>query len=179
LNDFFELSVIESLDYSINTEKLEMTFLLSDILVGFYDSFNENNIMADIRLPEDNVFVYADKSAVQRVIENLLVNTIKHAIGQVEIRFERYRETADLKIVNEAKELAGSDVSLLFDRFYTADRTRSAQSSGLGLSIAKSLMNKMGGTLTAELSGEKLTMTCRWKLYDVQPGQRSDKPNFS
>ncbi|MGG1638360.1 ATP-binding protein [Paenibacillus sp. NRS-1760] len=69
-----------------------------------------------------------------------------------------------MTIINDAKELAGSDVSLLFDRFYTADRARSAQTSGLGLSIAKSLMNNMGGSLTAELYGEKLMIVCRWKL---------------
>lgn len=137
------------------------------ILVGFYDSFNERNITPDIRLPEENVSVYADESAVRRVVENLLVNTVKHATGYVEIRFERQQETADLTIVNDAKELVGSDINLLFDRFYTADRTRSSQASGLGLSIAKSLMNKMGGTLTAELEGEKLIMTCRWKLGDA------------
>ncbi|RCX23274.1 histidine kinase/DNA gyrase B/HSP90-like ATPase [Fontibacillus phaseoli] len=164
LNDFFELSVIESLDYPLTTEKLGMTSLLSDILVGFYDSFSERDIIPDIRLPDGNIFVYADESAVRRVVENLLVNTVKHATGQVEIIFKRQRETASLTIVNDAEELAGSDVSLLFDRFYTADRNRSAQASGLGLSIAKSLMIKMGGTLTAELNGVKLTMTCRWKL---------------
>ncbi|MNO58392.1 Sensor histidine kinase YycG [compost metagenome] len=167
LNDFFELSLIESLDYPLHTEKLGMTILLSEILVGFYDSFNDRNITPDIRLPEEDVSVYADESAVRRVVENLLVNTVKHATGYVEIRFERQQETADLTIVNDAKELAGSDVNLLFDRFYIADRTRSSQASGLGLSIAKSLMNKMGGTLTAELEGEKLIMTCRWKLGDA------------
>ncbi|WP_246053964.1 sensor histidine kinase [Paenibacillus anaericanus] len=167
LNDFFELSVIESLDYPLQTEKLGMTVLLSEILVGFYDSFNERNITPDIRLPEENVSVYADESAVRRVVENLLVNTVKHTTGHVEISFKRQQETADLTIVNDAKELAGSDVNLIFDRFYTADRTRSSQASGLGLSIAKSLMNKMDGTLTAELDGEKLLMTCRWKLGDL------------
>ncbi|SDE58564.1 Histidine kinase-, DNA gyrase B-, and HSP90-like ATPase [Fontibacillus panacisegetis] len=166
LNDFFELSVVESLDYPLQNEKLGMTVLLSEILVGFYDSFNEINITPDIRLPEENVSVYADESAVRRVVENLLVNTVKHTTGHVEISFKRQRETADLTIVNDAKELAGSDVNLLFDRFYTTDRTRSSQASGLGLSIAKSLMDKMGGTLTAELDGEKLLMTCRWKLGD-------------
>ncbi|MEK4511353.1 sensor histidine kinase [Paenibacillus sp. FSL K6-2524] len=167
LNDFFELSVIESLDYPLQTEKLGMTVLLSEILVGFYDSFNERNITPDIQLPEENVSVYADESAVRRVVENLLINTVKHTTGHVEISFKRQQETADLTIVNDAKELAGSDVNLIFDRFYTADRTRSSQASGLGLSIAKSLMNKMGGTLTAELDGEKLLMTCRWKLGDL------------
>ncbi|QMV41163.1 sensor histidine kinase [Cohnella cholangitidis] len=164
LNDFFELSVIESSDYLLRTERLGMTVLLSDILIGFYDRFNERDITADIRLPEDEVVIYADESAVRRVVENLLVNTIKHAAGQVEIRFERQQKTAVLTIVNEAKGLSDKDVRLLFDRFYTVDRTRSAQGSGLGLSIAKSLMDKMNGTLTAELRGDNLTMTCGWKL---------------
>ncbi|GKU77303.1 sensor histidine kinase KdpD [Paenibacillus sp. L3-i20] len=164
LNDFFELSVVESSDYRLRTERIGMTVLLSDILIGFYDQFNERDITPDIRLPEEEVTIYADESAVRRVVENLLVNTIKYAVGGVEIRFTRQEKIASLTIVNEARGLFSSDVSLLFDRFYTADRTRSTQGSGLGLSIAKSLMDKMGGTLTAELQGDRLTMTCRWKL---------------
>ncbi|WP_238327549.1 sensor histidine kinase [Paenibacillus gorillae] len=164
LNDYFELSVIESLDYPLKAEKLGLTDLISGILVEFYDAFNERGITPDIVLPEENVSVYADEAAVRRVVENLLNNTVKYTSGQVEIRFEQQRETADLTIINEAKELAGSDVSLLFDRFYTADRARSAQTSGLGLSIAKSLMHNMGGTLTAELQGDSFIIICRWKL---------------
>ncbi|MCE3204056.1 sensor histidine kinase [Paenibacillus sonchi] len=164
LNDFFELSLIESSDYQLKTERIGMNVLLSDILVGFYDRFNERNITPDIRLPQEAVSVYADESAVRRVVENLLINTVKHAAGHVEICFEQREKTAELRIVNEAKELTDIDVRLLFDRFYTVDRTRSAQGSGLGLSIAKSLMDKMNGTLTAELIGGNLTMTCRWRL---------------
>ncbi|MFF2090723.1 sensor histidine kinase [Paenibacillus sp. NPDC058174] len=164
LNDYFELSVIESLDYPLKAEKIGLTDLISGILVEFYDSFNERGITPDIVLPEEKVTVYADEASVRRVVENLLNNTVKYTSGQVEIRFEQQRETADLMIINEAKELAGSDVSLLFDRFYTADRARSAQTSGLGLSIAKSLMHNMGGTLTAELHGDSFMIICRWKL---------------
>jgi signal transduction histidine kinase len=122
-----------------------------------------------IHLPEEEIAVFADESAVRRVVENLLVNTVKHAVGQVVIRFDRQRTSAVLTIVNDAKQLTAADVSLLFDRFYTADRTRSASGSGLGLSIAKSLMEKMGGSLEAELVGVRLTMRCTWKLQAVQP----------
>ncbi|WP_259391651.1 sensor histidine kinase KdpD [Paenibacillus sp. 1011MAR3C5] len=163
LNDFFELSIIESPDYPLKTEKLRLKDLISDIVVQFYDSFNEHGITPDIQLPEQQVSVYADQSAVRRVVENLLGNTIKYAAGQVEIRLEEQQKAVELMIMNEAKELAGSDVNLLFDRFYTADRARSAQTSGLGLPIAKSLMNNMGGTLTAELRGEKLVLVCSWE----------------
>jgi len=163
LNDFFELSMIESPDYPLKMEKLRLKDLISEILVQFYDSFNEHGITPDIHLPEQHVSVSADQSAVRRVVENLLGNTIKYATGQVEIRLEEQQETVELMIKNEAKELTGSDVNLLFDRFYTADRARSAQTSGLGLPIAKSLMNNMGGSLTAELRGGKLILLCCWK----------------
>lgn len=165
LNDFFELSLIESADHQLRTERIVMTVLLSDTLVGFYDSFNERGLTPDIRLPKEPVAVYADESAVRRVVENLLINTLKHATGQVAICFEQRETAAELRIVNEAKNLSDIDVRLLFDRFYTVDRARSAQGSGLGLSIAKSLMNKMNGTLTAELHGDNLTMICRWPLW--------------
>ncbi|WP_342476414.1 histidine kinase dimerization/phospho-acceptor domain-containing protein [Paenibacillus sp. FSL H7-0350] len=165
LNDFFELSLIESADYQLKTERIVMTVLLSDTLVGFYDSFNERGLMPDIWLPKEPVAVYADESAVRRVVENLLINTLKHATGPVFICFEQRETTAELRIVNEAKDLSDMDVRLLFDRFYTVDRTRSGQGSGLGLSIAKSLMNKMNGTLTAELHGDNLNMVCRWPLW--------------
>ncbi|MEK4519399.1 HAMP domain-containing sensor histidine kinase [Paenibacillus sp. FSL H8-0122] len=174
LNDFFELSLIESADYQLKAERIVMTFLLSDALVGFYDPFNERGITPDIRFPKEPVAVYADESAVRRVVENLLMNTVKHATGQVTICFEQREMTAELRITNEAKELSGMDVRLLFDRFYTVDRTRSAQGSGLGLSIAKSLMNKMNGTLTAELKGDKLTMVCCWPLWL----QGEEQPNY-
>ncbi|RED64756.1 sensor histidine kinase [Cohnella lupini] len=162
LNDFFELSVIESTDYFLKPERLRMTGLLSDVLVGFYDRFNERGLKPDIRLPDEEIIVHADESAVRRVMENLLANTIKHAEGRVEIHLERQHDRAELTVVNDAKSLAGSDVNLLFDRFYTADRTRSAQGSGLGLSIAKSLMEKMNGSLTAELLGDRLALKCVW-----------------
>lgn len=164
LNDFFELTIIESPDDYFKTEKLDMTNLISDILVGFYDLFEKRGITPILQLSKEKMSVYGDEQAVRRVVENLLVNTVKYGAGQVEIHFRKQKEMADLTIINGAKELVGSDVSLLFDRFYTVDRARSSQTSGLGLSIAKGLMNKMGGTLTAELEGERLRMICRWRV---------------
>lgn len=164
LDDFFELAVIESPEDDLRTERLDMTGLIADILVGYYDGFNERGIVPDIVLPDKKCFLYGNESAVRRVIENLLANTVKYGNGKIEIVLERREENVAFTIVNEAKELAGSNVNLLFDRFYTADRARSTQTSGLGLSIAQSLMFKMGGTLQAEMDGERLKMMCRWKL---------------
>lgn len=164
LNDFFELTIIESPDDHLKTENLDMTNLISDILVGFYDLFEQRGLTPILQLTEEKIIVCGDEHAVRRVIENLLVNTVKHGDGQIEIHFLRHGEFAKLTVINRAKELIGSDINLLFDRFYTVDRARTSQTSGLGLSIAKGLMNKMGGSLTAELNGERLKMICCWRI---------------
>jgi signal transduction histidine kinase len=163
LDDFFELAVIESPEDDLNVERLDMTSLIADMAVSYYDGFNKRGIVPAIVLPNQKIMAYGEESAVRRVVENLLANTLKYGSGTVEIILERGEEDVSFTIVNEAKELAGSDVNLLFDRFYTADRARSAQTSGLGLAIAKSLMVKMGGKLEAVMDGDRLKMRCRWK----------------
>ncbi|MFC0332007.1 sensor histidine kinase [Paenibacillus sepulcri] len=164
LNDFFELSVIESPDYPMKHERLRLNILLPDIVTGLYDQFNEYHITPDLQLPESDIILYADESAVRRVAENLLLNTIKHTSGQVRIILQMRQGMAVLTIANEARHLTGSDLNVLFDRFYTADQTRSGKGTGLGLSIARSLMEKMNGSLNAELQGGHLLMICKWKL---------------
>ena len=166
LNDFFELSVIESVDYQMKLARIDISRLLPELLIGFYDRFNERGLQMDIRIPDEQTVIIADEAAVRRVVDNLVLNTIRHAAGAAVIRLEKRGEAAVLTIVNEAKHLAGTDVELLFNRFYMADRTRTGSGgggTGLGLSIARSLMLKMNGKLTAELIGDRLHMHCEWK----------------
>ncbi|WP_260182909.1 sensor histidine kinase [Paenibacillus baekrokdamisoli] len=168
LNDFFELSVIESIDYALQLGHLKMNNLLPEIILGLYDQFNERLLVPDIHIPQDEIIVIADESAVRRVIENLLLNTIKHATGKVSITFLKQQSTAVLMITNKANPLPDNDPSVLFNRFFTVDQTRSGTGAGagtgLGLSIAKGLMGKMEGKLTAEMTGDHLTMRCEWML---------------
>lgn len=164
LNEFFELSVIESMDYELKMAKVDMAALIPDILLGFYDRMKEHNREAIIQLPEDKIVLNADESAIKRVVENLITNAIHHSDGPIWISMEKLKSTVVLSIRNEAKHLTLSDLNILFDRFYTADRSRSGKGTGLGLFIARSLMIKMNGELTAELFGDQLVMKCEWKL---------------
>ena len=65
-----------------------MTKLLTEVLVSFYDRFQEKRLEPTIEGLENNVTIFADHSAVTRVIENLLSNTLKHADGNIMIRLE-------------------------------------------------------------------------------------------
>lgn len=163
LNDFFELSVIESADYQLKLEKVNIRNVSIDVLMTFYDRFNDKNMEPIIQMPERDVYIAADKSAVIRVIENLTSNAIAHSDGYVAVRLEETTSMVQLIVQNQAHTLTEKDVDLLFDRFYMADRSRSGKSTGLGLSIVKSFMEKMNGDVTSKFIDGELSIVCEWK----------------
>lgn len=164
LEDFFELSIIESEDYPLKMEKIKMNHLVLEVLVGFFEQFDQRHLEPILDIPEEEIIIIADSSAVKRVIENLVLNAIKYASGNVSIRLEKSQSFIHLIISNTVSELGEKDIVFLFDRFYKADKTRSEKGTGLGLSIAKSLMIKMQGDLTSELKENELSMICEWKV---------------
>lgn len=167
LNDFFELSIIESVDHSLKFENVKMNSIVEETVMNLYDQFNERQIVPNIQIPQEKISIIADESAVKRVVENLTINAIKYSSANVAITLEKNNSNISLIIGNDVKSLTEKDVELFFDRFYTADQTRSGKGTGLGLSIAKALMDKMNGKLSAELKDGWLYMKCDWKLSDL------------
>ncbi|GAB3042890.1 HAMP domain-containing sensor histidine kinase [Virgibacillus ainsalahensis] len=166
LNDFFELSVIESADYQLKPEKFNLKNLTIDVLMRFFDRFNEKNMEPIINMPNNDVFMKTDKSAVTRVIENLISNAMKHSSGNIAIGLEEEKSAVRLIVQNDALTLTDKDVALFFDRFYVADQSRTGKSTGLGLSIVKSFMIKMDGEVTATLKNGQLSIICEWKSHE-------------
>lgn len=166
LNDFFELSIIESVDYSLKLESLNINNIVEETIMNLYNQFNEKQIIPSIEIPKEKISIMADESAIKRVIENLATNAIKYSYENVGISLERSKTTVILTISNDIKDLTERDIEFFFDRFYMADKTRSGNGTGLGLSISKSLMDKMNGKLSAELKDSWLYVKCSWILTE-------------
>ena len=166
LNDFFELSIIESTDHHLKSEQINVRNLTIDVLMSFYDRFNEKNMEPIINMPENDLFISSDESAVTRVIENLISNAITHSDGNIIISLEEKNETARLIVKNDAHSLSEKDVDRIFDRFYMADQSRSGKNTGLGLSIVKSFMDKMNGEISGHLNDGQLSIVCKWKAVE-------------
>jgi signal transduction histidine kinase len=162
LEDFFELSVIDQIDYPMKVEKIKLNQLILEVLLGFYEEFNNRNLEPTIEIPNTEMIMMADSSAVKRVIENLIINAIKHSSGNINIRIEKSNKSIQLSISNSVNEFNELDLQRMFDRFYKADQTRTGKGTGLGLPIAKSLMEKMNGNITAEFKENRLLMKCEW-----------------
>ena len=162
LNDFYELSLIDSLDFQIKLEKVNISKLLKEILLEKYAEFNDRALEPEIKIADENLFIAGDTKALGRVFENLLGNSIKYAKSGISI-YLKEEEDMILFQVSNAAELTSDEAEKIFDRFYMADKTRSGKGTGLGLSIAKGLVEKMKGNITADVGKGKLNIYCRFQ----------------
>ncbi len=167
LNELFSLSVIENSEYELELENINLNNILYEVITAYYEKLIENNIEPNINIKQENLIIIGNKNAVNRVIENLITNLIKYSKGNEEILLYQKYGKAALTIVNSIENLKQEDVNILFNRFYKKDESRSClKSTGLGLAIAKGLMEKMDGEIDAYIKNEKLYIVCKWKIFN-------------
>ena len=151
--ELFRYSVISSVS-DLNYENVNVGRVLEDTLISFYGAFEQKNITPNISLPNSSVFHSLDKISLSRIFENIVSNAVKHSDGDFAVTMT---DAGEITFSNSASELSSVDVGKLFDRFYTVNSAR--QSTGLGLSIAKLLTERMGGCISAEYKGTVLSIS--------------------
>lgn len=164
LEDFFDLSVMESSEYSLTFEYVDINEILCDTLVCYYDELEKRNIepSIDIKKVEKTI---GDKKSIVRIIENLMSNTLKYSNGNVSIELNENDNNVNLTFMNSLEENKKIDTNRIFDKFYkNNDKSRSSKSTGLGLCIVKTLMEKMNGTVSSKQIENRLYITCSWKI---------------
>ncbi|ANP69293.1 sensor histidine kinase [Clostridium tyrobutyricum] len=166
LNDFFQLSIIESHEYKIQNKSININNILCEVITDFYDSFLQKKITPNIDIKEENIIVIGNEVCIKRVIENLINNVIKHARNYVFIELKKDCNEAVLTIINEANGIKENDAKLIFNRFYKGNSSRTVGNTGLGLSIVKNLMEKMNGHIYAKINKNLLYIFCKWKIEE-------------
>ena len=116
-----------------------------------------------INFEDEAVHVEGDPGALERVLENIVVNSIRHGSSPLMCRQFKMGALVVLEMSNEVDDPGSIDVNSLFRRFYRADRSRRGEGTGLGLPIAKALAEGMGMKLSARLCGETITFTLEMK----------------
>ena len=154
--ELFRYSVIISADTDINREKVLINQVLEDSIMGYYAALSEHGITPTVQLTGTPVTAELDKQLLARIFSNLLSNAVKYSDGDLDITLS---DSGEVTFSNTAKKLSVVDVEQLFNRFYTVEAAH--HSTGLGLSIARTLTERMGGTITAEYSGDRLTIRIR------------------
>lgn len=164
INDFFDLASVESEDYELDIKRINLTNILQEEILALYEAFESRGFEPRINIIDKPIFIMGDKDSLERIVDNLLSNALKYAEGDIKINLEEASGKGVLSISNSCTTLAKEDVVHIFDRFYMADQVRKGQGVGLGLSIVKSLIEKMNGNIAAKLEADELSIICEWTV---------------
>lgn len=151
--ELFRYSVILSSETNMVREPIAINGVLEESIAAFYTALNERNITPNIQIPENKVIRNLDRSALSRVFSNLLNNAMKYSDGDLDITLS---EEGKIIFTNTASGLNEVQIGKLFDRFYTVEAAR--KSTGLGLGIARTLIEQMNGTISASYKNNRLSI---------------------
>lgn len=151
--ELFRYSMIHSKENEMVREPVVINHVLEQSAAAFYTALHERKIIPHIQMPEEKVIRMLDRSALSRVCSNLIHNAIKYSDGDLDITLHR---TGELIFTNTAAALDEVHAGKLFDRFYTVETAR--RSTGLGLAIARNLVEQMNGTINAKYEDGRLSI---------------------
>ena len=155
----------ELMDYSLaadvaplSPERMDLKGALEESLVSFYDLIIEKGIEPHIELPENPVWRDLDRESVSRIFSNIIMNALRYSGGDFSAVMT---EDGSITFSNRAEGLDSVSAGRLFDRFYTVETGRG--STGLGLSIARTLTERLGGRIGARYSENRLSIQVDFK----------------
>lgn len=159
IETFYNLSVLDTECTSPRKEKFNFSNLLINLITENSPTLERKNICPEINLPDFSVFVFSDRNMVERILQNLLTNAIRYSNGNIKINLEQQvKNGVRFSIENSISNEAEVDVSRLFERFYMADKARHGGGTGLGLAVVKALVEKIGGSVKANLQSNTLVI---------------------
>ncbi len=160
----FTFVKLENASYTLETEPINLTQALCDVMFSFYGDFEKNRIEPKVDIPDEICYITANEAAVRRVFQNLVKNALTHGQGNLSIGMTIRKEWVQISVSNPIAEGETIDVSRVFEKFYKADSSRHKRgSTGLGLFIARTLTERMGGKIDAEVNGDVFTIATEWK----------------
>ena len=134
-------------------EETDISGVLEESLLSFYGAMVSKEIVPEIQVPDKKIIRNVNKASLVRVFGNIISNMIKYSEGEMKVKL---LENGEMHFSNKAPKLQAVQVEKLFDRFFTVEDARI--STGLGLSIVKTLTEEMGGSIRAEYREETLTI---------------------
>ena len=142
--ELFQYTVILAQD-KLTLEPIDLREVLEESILSFYGAMKEAEIVPELSIAENSVVRQSNRAAMSRVFGNIIGNALKYSDGDFSVELH---DDGQIIFKNHARSLDKLRVEKLFDRFYTVQEARG--STGLGLSIARRLVEQLGGSIWAE-----------------------------
>lgn len=162
INEFFEIARFNLSNITLQYSRINLTRLLEQLLYEFKPMLREKNLTCSLSIAND-VMMKCDANKMQRVFDNLLRNAVIYSFPDTNINITAVAEGSSLVIrfENHGDTIPSEKLEQIFEQFYRLDTSRSTSSggAGLGLAIAKQIIELHKGTISAESGNERIVFT--------------------
>ena len=154
LEELFTYTKLQNEQYELKMETVDFGKCVYDTVFSFYDEFQTKGLEPEIDFCEENILIEGNTEAIRRILQNIIKNALVH--GSQKIRMKLFSENNDIIFLceNDLENPGDIDIKKIFSKFYKADTARTSNTTGLGLSIAKSLVERMDGTIIAKIEND-------------------------
>lgn len=162
INEFFEITRYNMMQITVDKEKIDLSYMLYQMADEFYPQLQKkkNTVKLDI---DENIFITGDPDKLARVFNNILKNAIAYSYEntKIEISTKVYDEGVEISFLNRGKTISKDKLKTIFDKFVRLDEVRgtSTGGAGLGLAIAREIINLHGGNINATSENEMTTFS--------------------
>lgn len=147
IHEFYTFSKISSTDYKINLEPVDICRSLKESIMDNYSILESSNLQITAKIPDYPLSILGNKEALDRIFNNFFQNACRYALSYFEISLEKSNNEVTVRFTNDSSKLTTKDIPHLFERFYVSDSSRNGDGTGLGLIIAKHLVESMNGSI--------------------------------
>ena len=174
VNTLLDLAKFESDEVELKMGPFDLCETVRQVLISFEKNIGDKGLSLDLSMEDETITARGDADAIHRVVYNIVDNAVKFVPqgGELRIELDKKDRQAVCSICNSGEGVPAADLPHLFDRFYKTDKSRSLdrRGSGLGLYIAKTIIDRHGGSIKADsVPGESCTITFTLPLYQQRP----------
>ncbi|WBW50352.1 HAMP domain-containing sensor histidine kinase [Peptoniphilus equinus] len=155
IEDLFEVSKLSSNNVEVDLQELNFKQLVEQVIGEWEDKLEEKNLTVVFDAAEGNYTLSLDGNKTSRILDNVLSNVYKYTLENTRVYVSlTHKERVDLEVKNISKYPLNISEDELMERFIRGDKSRSTEGSGLGLSIARSLVEAQGGSFAIDIDGD-------------------------
>lgn len=161
IEDLFEASKMASGSIELIKQKVDVSQLLQQALAEYNEAIGDSGLHFRVTYPDEPVYAVVDGQKMWRVFENLIGNILKYSLEntRVYISMKQSGSQTVISFKNVTKYELSENTDELFERFKRGDSSRHTEGSGLGLTIAKSIVDLHGGQLEIDVDGDLFKVT--------------------
>jgi two-component system sensor histidine kinase VanS len=160
INEFFEITRFSLSQMTLQEDTVNLTRLLDQLTYEFQPAFREKDLTCKLTMTHD-VIITCDSDKLQRVFDNLLRNAVNYSYPGtcIAVALEKQVDTVSVTVENQGQTIPPDKLERIFEQFFRLDSARSSASggAGLGLAIAKEIVELHGGSIQAESRKERVS----------------------